>query len=141
MHCSGLFKYFMMDNQVLLEKPSSRQWWWAKIKDFYQGLLISGLITFIIYCALGASIVNVLRDFELVLWAVLIFFVLFLIYTILASILYAFGWLMDASLNDNKSERLRLQLFATIYWLAVTIPVLAIGFLVYLVTKTPNSFI
>jgi len=130
-----------MENQLPIEKPSSRQWWWAKIKEFYQGLLISGLVTLIIYCALGASAVNVSRDYQLVLWAVLIFVILFLIYTILASILYAFGWLVDAALNDNESERLRLKLFYSIYWLAAAVPVLAMCLLVYLVTKAPNALI
>jgi hypothetical protein len=130
-----------MDNQLFLEKLSPRQWWWLKIKEFFQGLLVSGLITFFIYCALGASVVNVVRDYQLVLWAVITFVILYFIYMILASVLYAFGCLIDAALNDKESESFRLQLFNSIYWLAVAVPVLAIGFLVYIVTKTPNSLV
>jgi hypothetical protein len=125
-----------MDNQLSSEKLSPKQWWWSKIREFNKGVLVSGLIAFIIYCALGASVVNLIKQYELVLWAVTTFVVLYFIYIILANTLYAFGWLIDSALNDDNSESFRLQLFTGIYWFAVTVPVLVMCGLVYLLTKT-----
>lgn len=130
-----------MNTQTTTERLSPRQWWWARITEFNKGLTMSGFVALIIYCAIGAMVVNPVKEYMFVIAAVAIFIAVYIIYTTIAFALYALGWLIDSALNDNSHESFRIMLFTCIYWIAVAVPILVMLYLVYLFTAPHNSLL
>jgi len=128
-------------NTQTTEKLSPRQWWWARITEFNKGLTLSGLVALIIYCAIGAMVVNLIEDYMFVIAAVAVFFAAYILYTTIAFALYALGWLIDSALNDHSHESFSIMLFTCIYWIAVPFPILVMFYLMYLISAPHNSLL
>jgi hypothetical protein len=127
-----------MDNQITTEKLSPRKWWWLKLTDFNKGLFISGFISVIIYCAIVLSLVG-WQNIAVI--AIYVYSISYCAYMVLANLLFAFGWLVDIALNNYYDEKLSGQIFIIVYWVAVTMPLLLMSYLIYLSIQSPDILI
>ena len=89
-----------------------KQWWWSKRYRYNKGLIIAGVIAFILYCSLGPFIIGPHEEFEETIFEIAFQGFGYLIMMAIANLLYTLGWIIDISFNTNNSQIFRERLFA-----------------------------
>ena len=79
-------------------KPNARQWWLHQRIKFNKGLLISGMLTFVIYTLFTAQIFGS-PYLTITLNTMMIEFIVYLFYIFMANLFYTIGWLSDLLFN------------------------------------------
>jgi len=102
----------------------SKQWWWSQRRRYNKGLIISGLIAFILYRILDYFLVGPVENFEETISGVALLGFGYLIMMIIANLFYTLGWIIDISLNVNDSQIFRERLFTVGYWFSFSLPIL-----------------
>jgi hydrogenase-4 membrane subunit HyfE len=94
----------------------TKQWWSFKRIKYNKGLLIAGVVAFILYCILGPIFIAPHAvEFEETIFEMAFQGVAYLIMIVIANVFYTLGSLIDISLNTNNSQRFRNRLFSLGY--------------------------
>ena len=105
----------------------TKQWWSSKRIKYNKGLLIAGVVAFILYCTLGPIFIAPHAvEFEETIFEMAFQGVAYLVMMVIANVFYTLGSLIDLSLNTNNSQPFRERLFALGYWFSVVLPSLII---------------
>jgi hypothetical protein len=99
-----------------------KEWWFKKRSEYNKGLIIGGFIAFVLYCLLGAIIIEPREEFEVTLFTTLFQGIAYLIAMGLANIFYTLGSITDLLFNITNSNSFRERLFASGYWFSVLLP-------------------
>ena len=112
-----------MDTEISV---TARQWWWRNRLKYNKGLIIAGVIAFLLYCILGPIIIGPHEEFEETIFEMAFQGFAYLIMMGIANIFYTLGWVIDSSLNIDNSPLFRERLFALGYWFSFALPILLI---------------
>jgi hypothetical protein len=104
----------------------SKKWWWSKRCKYNKGIIIAGLVAFILYRVLGPIIIEPHEEFEETIFEMVFQGVAYLFMIGIANILYTSGWIIDISFNQSNSQIFREKLFALGYWFSFALPILLI---------------
>ncbi len=125
----GKSLYFDVD--ILPEEPETINKWWEKRRGKYnKGLVVSGIIAFIMYAVLGSILIapHVMAggedDFEITIFTIAFQGIGYLVMIGIANLFYNLGPFVDKCLNKSGSERFRLRLFNLGYWFSCLLPFL-----------------
>ncbi|WP_345954518.1 hypothetical protein [Mucilaginibacter sp. PAMB04168] len=131
-----------MNTRNELAEANVNRWWRIKREEYNNGLLIAGAATFILLTCWIATVVNFSTEGEYIPIILFCFVVAYVIYMLIAHLLYTFGWVADVWLNHHDDENYRQMLFKVIYWASVVIPPLlilsAIIFTTYIFYNMPD---
>lgn len=106
-------------------KINSRVWWNSRRGKYNKGLLIAGILAFILYVILGNKLIAPYDEtFEITFFSATLQIVAYLFMMLIANILYELGSFIDIQVNKNKEEKVRQQLFVLGYWFSVLLPFL-----------------
>ena len=98
--------------------------WWSKKRALYNvGILISGIVSFILYCFVGhVFIYPIDEEFEITLFTIFFQGIGYIFFIIIANLFYNLGYILDISLNENNSESFRNKLFKIGFIATVVVP-------------------
>ena len=100
-----------------------RQWWWHKRWKYNKGLVIAGIVGFLLYCILGPIFIAPHAiEFEETIFDIAFQGVAYLLAMIIANIFYSLGSIIDISFNKNNTQVFRERLSGFGYWFSVTLP-------------------
>jgi magnesium-transporting ATPase (P-type) len=115
-----------MEIETPATKISARGWWLRKRCCYNIGLIISGLIAFMLYCILGEIIIGAHEEFEETIFEMVFQAGAFAIMIGIANVFYLLGWIIDSRFNKNNDQRFRQRLFALGFWFSFALPILVI---------------
>ena len=104
-----------------INKQISRQWWASRRLKYNKGLVIAGLLAFLLYAIVGSLLIPP-RDFEITLFTIFFQGIGYLCMMGVANIFYGLGSFVEKLYNKNNDERLRQQLFNLGYWFSFALP-------------------
>ena len=109
---------------TLISPQTPRQQWWAiRRLKYIKGLVIAGLLAFLLYALLGSLLIAPhLEDFEITLFTILFQGIGYLFMIGVANIFYGLGPLVDRLYNKDGSEEFRQKLFNVGYWFSFALP-------------------
>ncbi|MFD1255555.1 hypothetical protein ACFQ3S_02000 [Mucilaginibacter terrae] len=110
----------MEESQI---KPQN--WWLHQRIKFNRGLLIGGMVTFVIYTLYSSRFFDAM-EFNSMLNFMMVQVIIYFFYMIMANVFYTAGWLADVLLNTSNSQRFRNTVFNYGYWFAVCLPIAVI---------------
>lgn len=102
---------------------TAKQWWWSNRFRYNKGLIIAGIIAFMLYCILGQIIIAPHEEFEETLFEMVFQGAGYVIMMIIANTFYTLGWIIDLLLNKSNSQSFRKRLFALGYWFSFALPI------------------
>lgn len=103
-----------------LNQQTSKQWWASRRLKYNKGLVIAGLLAFLLYAILGSLLI---RDyFEITLITTAFQGLSYLFMMGIANIFYGIGPLVDGLYNRQNDERSRQRLFNFGYWFFFLLP-------------------
>ena len=110
-----------------------RLWWFNKRYEYNKGLVMGGIIAFILYCILGFIIIEPRQEFELTLFTILYQGIAYIMLMALANVFYTLGSIADLLFNKSNSTKFREHLFVAGYWFSTLLPSLfVLGIMIYL---------
>ncbi len=115
-----------MISEVLSQTTIIKRWWWSKRAQYNVGLLVAGLLAFVIYCII-AKITTLQYDQseETFFWLIPLTIV-YLMMMFIANVFYTLGSVIDITFNKSNDQQFREQLFALGYWFSFSLPTLLI---------------
>jgi sterol desaturase/sphingolipid hydroxylase (fatty acid hydroxylase superfamily) len=102
----------------------NKKWWVKKRLKYNTGLLISGIIAFILYAILGSALIEHYEDFEITLFTITFQGVGYLLMMFIANLFYNFGYIADKVFNKHNDEQFRKRLFNFGFWFSFGLPFL-----------------
>jgi len=103
-----------------------KDWWTEKRSKYNVGLIVSGILAFILYVILGVNLIMPYdEDFEITLFTIVPQGIGYLIMILIANLLYSLGFSCDLNHNKENTEKFRENLFHLGFWLSVSLPFLA----------------
>jgi hypothetical protein len=103
-----------------------QQWWFKNRVRYNYGLLKSGTAAFPIYLVGGALLISSGTKYNEIIFGCLLFGGIFIIYMLIANLLYTLGSIADLVLNINDSLKFREVLFSCGYWISIIPPPLSL---------------
>lgn len=130
-----------MDDITLNRKQIARAWWWKNRAKYNKGLLIAGIVAFILYCFLGPIFIAPHAvEFEETIFEMAFQGIAYLFMMMIANVFYTLGSLIDIWFNTNNSPRFRERLFALGYWFSVALPsLLILGIMLKFMLMAPGE--
>lgn len=105
------------------DKTNVRKWWFERRFTYNMGLIISGIISFLLYAFLGEMLIAPYDyTFEITLFTIFFQMIGYLIMVIIANIFYSLGYFIDIYFNKNNSEKFRRKLYNLGFLLSVSMP-------------------
>lgn len=102
-----------------------RKWWENKRKYYNLGLIISGIVAFILYVILGTILIMPYdHEFEITLFTIVFQGFGYLLLMLIANLFYFLGNITDRELNKNNDENFRKNLFKAGLIFSVSLPFL-----------------
>jgi hypothetical protein len=105
---------------------SPKQWWLHNRYKYNKGLVIAGVIAFLLYCILGPIFIAPHEEFEVTIFEMAFQGMAYLMMMVIANVFYTLGWIIDISFNKKNSQLFRDRLFALGYWFSFSLPILLI---------------
>ena len=102
---------------------TSGKWWASRRLKYNKGLVIAGLLAFLLYAILSSLLIApYVEDFEITLFTIFFQGIGYLIMIGVANIFYGLGPLVDKLYNKDNNERFRQRLFNFGYWFSFALP-------------------
>ncbi|WP_183575200.1 hypothetical protein HDF18_14700 [Mucilaginibacter sp. X5P1] len=130
-----------METSSINRTTIAKQWWSSKRIKYNKGLVIAGIVGFLLYCTLGPIFIAPHAvEFEETIFDIAFQGVAYLIMMVIANVFYTAGSLIDISFNKNNSQRFRERLFALGYWFSVALPsVFILGIMLHFFLMPPGQ--
>jgi len=103
-----------------LNQQTSKQWWASRRLRYNKGLVIAGLLAFLLYAIFGSLLIR--DDFEITLFTIAFQGIGYLFMIGVANIFYGLGPLVDGLYNRQNDESFRQRLFNFGYWFSFALP-------------------
>lgn len=116
----------MGNTQIQIDRNKIIKNWWSERRFKYnKGLIIAGLVAFLLYAVLGGILIEPHdKNFEITLFTTAFQGIGYLIIMILANVLYYVGPVLDNLLNKKNNEKFRTNLYNIGYWFSFGLPFL-----------------
>lgn len=115
-----------MKEDLNLTKSQIREWWSDKRYLYNLGLVLSGIIAFILYVIVGVNfIIPYDEEFEITLFTIVFQGIGYLIMIVFANLFYSLGVTQDLNHNKENTDDFRKNLFNLGFWFSVSLPFLA----------------
>lgn len=109
-----------------LTESQIKNWWSEKRTNYNLGLVVSGILAFVLYVILGVNLIMPYDDdFEITLFTIVPQGIGYLIMILIANLLYSLGVSCDLNYNKENTEKFRKNLFRLGFWFSVSLPFLA----------------
>lgn len=115
----------MGENKELVD---SREWWKHRRKIFNVELIFAGFFAFLGYCIVGQYFI---RGFESTIFTIAFQGIGYLVYMVIANILYTFGRIVEQEVNRSENETIRVVIYRIISAIAFFIPFIIPLYLFY----------
>ncbi len=114
-----------MEKNVKLTKNEIKNWWSKKRFEYNVGLVISGIVAFILYAFLGIILIAPYEiEFEITLFTIVFQGLGYLFMILIANLFFSLGYFYDKNYNTENSEKNRERLFSLGFWFSNSIPFL-----------------
>lgn len=114
-----------MEKNVKLTKKEIKNWWSKKRFEYNVGLVISGIVAFILYAFLGIILIAPYEiEFEITLFTIVFQGLGYLFMILIANLFFSLGYFYDKNYNTENSEKYRERLFSLGFWFSNSIPFL-----------------
>lgn len=115
-----------MKEDLTLTKSQIREWWSDKRYLYNLGLILSGIIAFILYVIVGVNFIMPYdEEFEITLFTIAFQGIGYLIVIVFANLFYSLGVTHDLNYNKENTNDFRKNLFNLGFWFSVSLPFLA----------------
>lgn len=115
-----------MKEESNLTESQIKNWWSKKRTNYNLGLVLSGILAFVLYVILGVNLIMPYDDdFEITLFTIVPQGIGYLIMILIANLLYSLGVSFDLNCNKENTERFRKNLFCLGFWFSVSLSFLA----------------
>lgn len=109
-----------------LTESQIKNWWSEKRTNYNLGLVVSGILAFVLYVILGVNLIMPYDDdFEIALFTIVPQGIGYLVMILIANLLYSLGVSRDLNYNKENTEKFRKNLFRLGFWFSVSLPFLA----------------
>lgn len=113
----------MIEKQPISYNRFIDNWWSQRRLRYNIGLIVAGIIAFILYAILGEILIAPHDiNFEVTLFTTAFQGIGYLIMIGLANLMYFLGPLFDKLFNKRNNERFRKTLFEVGFWFSVALP-------------------
>lgn len=108
-----------------LSKSQIKDWWTERRLYYNVGLIVSGIVAFIVYTILGVTLIMPYdNDFEITLFTIVFQGIGYVIMMLIANLFYSLGNRIDLDLNKENSAKFRKRLFNIGFGFSVALPFL-----------------
>lgn len=115
-----------MKGKSNLTESQIKNWWSEKRTNYNLGLVLSGILAFVLYVILGVNLIMPYDDdFEITLFTIVPQGIGYLIMILIANLFYSLGVSCDLNYNKENTEKFRKNLFRLGFWFSVSLPFLA----------------
>jgi len=115
-----------MSSTSNLTKSEIREWWSDKRDHYNVGLILSGIIAFVLYVIVGVNLIMPYdEDFDITLFIIIFQGISYLIVIGFANLFYSLGVTHDLNYNRENTNDFRKNLFNLGFWFSVSLPFLA----------------
>ena len=105
--------------------PDIPDWWESRRKKYNMGLIISGIISYILYVILGSILIAPHDyEFEITIFNFVFQGFLFMIVILIANLFYNLGAFTDKHFNKRNEEKFRQRIYNLGFWFSVALPFL-----------------
>ncbi|KIC65208.1 hypothetical protein [Chryseobacterium taiwanense] len=109
-----------------LSESQIRDWWSERRLYYNVGLIVSGIVAFIVYLILGVILIMPYDDdFEITLFTIVFQGMGYVFMMLFANLFYSFGVRTDLNLNKGNSMKFRKALFNFGFRFSIALPFLA----------------
>jgi hypothetical protein len=118
----------------------SREWWRGQRKRYNIGLIVAGLLAFVLYVGVVEFFQQDKRmaDLEITLFTIIFQGVGYLIMMLIANLFFNLGAVAESILDPTNPDRFRTITFNLGFWFSVALPFLIPGLLVLMLIATPQ---
>lgn len=114
-----------MKEDSSLTESQIREWWNDKRYLYNLGLILSGIIAFVLYVIVGVNlIIPYDEDFEITLFTIFFQGIGYLVMIVFANLFYSLGVKHDLNYNKENTDNFRKNLFDLGFWFSVSLPFL-----------------
>ena len=114
-----------METQKNNSTPNIQELWKKKRRKYNIGLIISGILSYILYVVLGSIFIAPYdNEFEITILGFIFQGFFFLITILVANIFYNLGAFADKTFNKKNEEKFRKRIYNLGYWFSVALPFL-----------------
>lgn len=104
---------------------SSKKWWSNRRKKYNVGLVMAGVVAFICYAIVGATLIMPYdKQFEITLFTTVFQGIGYLFMLLIANLFYNLGYWVDQMFNSSNSHTFRQRLFNIGFWFSCGLPFL-----------------
>jgi hypothetical protein len=115
-----------MSSSSNLTKSEIKEWWGDKRYLYNLGLILSGIIAFVLYVIIGVNLIMPYdEDFDITLFTIVFQGISYLIMIVFANLFYSLGVTRDLNYNKENTNDFRKNLFNLGFWFSVSLPFLA----------------
>jgi hypothetical protein len=104
---------------------SSKEWWASQRRKYNKGLVIAGILAFILYAVLGSVLMLDDDDFEITAVTIFVQGIGYLFMMLVANLGYNLGYTVEQIFNKTGDMKFRRRLFNLGYWFSFGLPFLA----------------
>lgn len=105
--------------------PNIQEWWKSIRKKYNIGLIISGIVSYILSVLLGSILIAPYdSEFEITILGFIFQGFFFLITILIANIFYNLGAYTDKHFNKKNQEKFRRRIYDLGFWFSVGLPFL-----------------
>jgi hypothetical protein len=106
-------------------RANRKKWWSDRRYKYNVGLVLAGIVAFIFYVIVGASLIMPYDEqFEITLFTTAFQGIGYLFMMFIANLFYDLGYWVDKIYNRNNSEAFRQRLFNIGFWFSCALPFL-----------------
>lgn len=102
--------------------PSASDWWRARRRRYNLGLVVAGVLAFIVYVVIGSVLLPADANFEITLFTTLLQGVGYLVMMGVANICYFLGPLLERVVLPSDPERYRRICYRLGFWFSLLLP-------------------
>jgi len=103
--------------------PNIQVWWKNRRKKYNIGLIASGVLSYILYVALGSVLIAPYDcEFEITIFSLVFQGFFFFITILIANIFYNLGAFTDKHFNKRNEEKFRKRIYDLGFWFSVGLP-------------------
>jgi len=105
--------------------PNIKAWWENRRKKYNTGLILSGIVSYILSVVLGSILIAPYdSEFEITIFSFIFQGFIFLIAVPIANLFYNLGAFTDEHFNKKNEDKFRKKIYNLGFWFSVGLPFL-----------------